>query len=57
MFPEHRLLNEQLNTFNRIVVTETCIIVVTKVVWIGQMIEIHFAGYPTFNPHRIGHFV
>jgi len=57
MFPEHRLLHEELNAFNRIAVEETCVIIVAKVVWIGQTIITHFAGFPRVDGHRVGHFV
>jgi hypothetical protein len=42
MFPECRLLHEQLNAFNRIAVKETGVIIPAKVVWIGHTIVTHF---------------
>jgi len=56
MFPECRLLCEKLNAVNKIVVKRMCIIIVAKVVWIGQMFVTHFAGFPRFNAHHVGHF-
>jgi len=57
MLPEHRLLNEEFNTFNRIVVKKTCVIIVTKVVWIRQRIVTQFSGFPKFDTHHIGHII
>jgi hypothetical protein len=57
MSPERRLLHEELNAFNRIAVKEPCVIIITKIVWIGQMIVPHFAGYPTVDALCMGHFV
>jgi len=56
MFPERRLLPEELNAFNRIAVKGTCEIILAKVVWIGQTIVIHFAGFPRVDAHCLGHF-
>ena len=50
MFPERRLLNEELNAFNWIAVEEMCVIIITKVVSIGQTIVTHFAGFPKAMP-------
>ena len=57
MFPERRLLHEELNGFKRIAVIESCVIIVAKVVWIGQTIVIHCAGCPRVDAHCIGHCV
>jgi len=57
MFPECRLSNKELNAFNRIAVQERCVINLAKVVWIGQMIVTHSAGYPRVDGHCGGHFV
>jgi hypothetical protein len=57
MFPECRLLHEELNAFNRIAVKETCEIIVAKVVWFGHTIVTHFAGFSTVDAYPIGHFV
>jgi hypothetical protein len=57
MFPERRLLHEELNAFNTIVTKEMCVIILRKVVWIGQTIVTHFAAVPRIDAHRIGHFV
>jgi len=57
MFPECRLLHEELIPFNRIAVKETCVIIVAKVVWIDQMIIAHFAGFPRVDVHRVEHFM
>jgi hypothetical protein len=57
MFPERRLLHEELNAFSRIAVKETCVIIVPKVVWISETIVTHFARFPRVNAHRVGHFV
>jgi hypothetical protein len=57
MFPEHRLLQEELNGLNRVAVKEMCVIIITKVVWIGQTIETHFTGVLRDDAHCIGLFV
>jgi len=57
MFPERRLLHEELNAFKRIAVKGTCVIIVAKVVWIGQTIVTHFARFPCVDAHCVGHFV
>ena len=57
MFPECRLLDEELNAFNKIAVEEVCVIIVTKVVWIGQMIVTHFARFRRVDAHCVRHFV
>ena len=57
MFPERRLLHEELNAFNRIVVEETCVILVAKVVLIDQPIVTHFARVPRVDAHHMGHFI
>jgi len=57
MFPERRLLHEEFNAFNRIAVKETSVIIVTKVVWIGQIVLTHFARFPKVGAHCVGHFV
>jgi hypothetical protein len=44
MFPE-----------DRISVKEKCVIIVVKVVCIGQMIVTYFAGFPRVDTHRVGH--
>jgi len=51
------MLHEELNALNRIAVKEMCGIIVVKVVWIGQMIVTHFAGFPRVDAHLVGHFV
>jgi len=56
-FPECTQLHEELNAFNRIAVNKTCIIFITTVHWIGQMIVTHFAGFAKLNAHWIGHFL
>jgi len=45
MFLECSLLNGELNAFDRIVVKETCLIIVAEVVWISKTILTHFAGF------------
>jgi len=50
MFPERRLLNEELNVFNRIVVTGMCIIIVLKIIWISQTIVTHCANFQVSIP-------
>jgi len=57
MFSECRLLHEELNAFNRIAVKEMCVIMLAKVVWIGQMIVTHLAQFPTVDAHHIRHFI
>jgi len=57
MFPECRLLDEELNGFNRIAVNETCVIIVTKDVSTNLMIVTHCAGSPKADACCLGHFV
>jgi hypothetical protein len=57
MFPECRLLDEELLIFNRIGVKETCAIMVAKVVWISKTIVTQLAGYQRVDAHRIEVFV
>jgi len=57
MFPENRLLHEELNAFNRTVVKKIYVIIVAIVIWIGQTIVSQFAGFPQVDAHCIGHFV
>jgi hypothetical protein len=57
MFPKHRLLHKELNAFNRIDGKELERISVTKVIWIGEMIAIHFPAFAGANAHSIRHFV
>jgi hypothetical protein len=57
MFPECRLLHEELNAFNRIAVKEMGVIIVAKVVWIGQTIVTHFVGFPRIDVHCVGNFI
>ena len=56
MFPERRLFHDELNAFNRIPVKERCVIIVAKVVWIGQTIVADFAAFPRVDAHHVGHF-
>jgi len=57
MFPKPLLLHEELTAFTRIVVKEMCVILITKIVGIGQTIVTHFEGFPTVNAYRIEHFI
>jgi len=57
MFPERRLFHQEPNTFNRIAVKETRVIIVAKVVWIAPMLVPHFAGFPKVDAHHAGHFI
>jgi hypothetical protein len=57
MFPERRLLHELLNTVNRIVIKEMWVTIVAKVVWIGETILIHCAGFRSVDAHCVVHFV
>jgi hypothetical protein len=57
MFPEPRLLHEKLNEFNRMARKGMCVIIVAKVVQIGQTIVTHFARLPRVDAHQIEHFV
>jgi len=57
MFPEYRLLHEELNAFNRIVVKQLYAIIVAKVVWISQTVVTQYAGYPTVDAHCIQHWI
>jgi len=50
-------MHEELNSFNRIAVTEMWVIIVARVVWIGQKIVTQFAGYPKVDAHPVGHFI
>jgi hypothetical protein len=50
-------LHEELKAFNRIVVKESCVVILMKNVWIRKMIVTPFAGFPTVHAHHIGHFV
>jgi hypothetical protein len=43
MFPESRLVHEELNAFHGFADKEMCVIIVAKVVWIGETIVTHFA--------------
>jgi hypothetical protein len=43
MFPECRLVHEELNAFRGFADKEMCVIIVAKVVWIGETIVTHFA--------------
>jgi len=56
MLPECRLLHEVLSAFNRIIVKEIFVIIVAKVVWIGQTIITDFAGFPIVDAYRIEYF-
>jgi hypothetical protein len=55
MLSERRLLHEEHNALNRIVVKESCVISVAKVVWISQSNIIHVAGFPKFDAYCVGH--
>jgi len=57
MFPECRLLHEELNPFNRIAVREKCVIIDAKVVWISQTKVTHCAGYARVDAHCVEHFI
>jgi len=57
MFPELRLLHQELNAFNRIGAKEKCVIVVANIVWIGQTIVIHNVRFPRVDAHLVEHFV
>jgi len=53
MFPECRLLHDELKSFNWIVVNETSLIIIQKVAWIGQKIETYCAGCPWVDAHHV----
>lgn len=57
MCPECRLLHEEVNAFNWIEVKETGVIMVTKLVWIGQTLVTHFARFPSVHARHVGHFI
>jgi hypothetical protein len=57
MCSERRLLLEELDAFNSIGVKEMCVIIVAKVVWIGQMLVAQFAAFLKVDAHCVGHFV
>jgi hypothetical protein len=46
MFSECKLVQEELNALNRIAVKEICVIIVAKVVLIGQTILTQIAQFP-----------
>jgi hypothetical protein len=50
MFLECSLLIDQLNTLNRIVVTEKCVIIMANVFWIGQTIIKTLPKFKKFMP-------
>jgi hypothetical protein len=50
MFPECWLLHEELTAFNMIAGKEICVIIVTKIVWIGQTIVTHLPDFPESMP-------
>jgi len=56
MFPERRILSEELNALNSIGIKETFVIIGAIVVWIRQMISTDFARCPTVGAHRVWHF-
>jgi hypothetical protein len=56
MFLERSLVHMQLNGLNSIAVIETCVIIITKGVWIGQTIITNFVGFPTVDAHRVEDF-
>jgi len=49
MFHKRRLLQEKLNTLNRIAVEEPCVIIVAKVISIVEIFVIHFTWYAGVN--------
>jgi hypothetical protein len=55
MFPERRLLHEELNALNMIAVQERCVVIDAKVVWISQIMVTHFGGFARVNAHWMGH--
>ena len=57
MFSECRRLHEVPNAFNRIAVKETCLIIIPRVVSIGQTSVTHFARSQREDSCRGGHFV
>lgn len=57
MFPEDRLLHEQLSAFKRIAVEEMCVIIVQNIVWMGQTIVMHFGQFPKVKAHCGRHVV
>jgi len=50
-------LHEELKAFHRIAVEETCVIIITKITWIGQMIVTHIAGIARVDANRVRYFV
>jgi len=57
MFPELRLLHEELNAFNRIRVKEQCVIIIAKIVSISHAIVIPSDRYPRVDAHCVACFV
>ena len=55
MFPECRLLHQELNAHNRIAVMEKCGIIITKVFRIHQTRITACAPFPTVNIYHICH--
>jgi len=57
MLPEHRLLDAEPNTFNRMAVVEKCEIIVVDNVCISHTILTHFAIFARGNAFGEGHFI
>jgi len=57
MFPEPRLSHEGLKAVNGIGVKGTWVLIVAKIIQIGQSILPQFAPFPRVDAHCVGHFI
>jgi len=57
MFPDNTLFHVEMNAFNRITENETRVIIMTIVVWIGQIIVTRFGGFPRVNAQWVVLFI
>jgi hypothetical protein len=57
MFHKCWLLHDEINGLNTILGNETGVIMVVKVVWIGQTMVIQYVWFSRVNSHRIGYFI
>jgi hypothetical protein len=55
MFTERLLISHKLNVSYTSAVKELCVIIVMKIVWMGQMILTHFVRFPDVNAHYLDH--
>jgi len=57
MFPEHRLLHDELNAFNRMAIDNPYVMMNEKIVSFSQTIVRCFAEFPRVNSQGIGYCV